>query len=294
MKQLVSLFLCAAILAPCLSGCRKEAVSEQAQEPSVSEEALEQAIAQRALSLCDLAFDGFDAAALGEDGCAVLYAYETYPSYYLETPEPLLSFWEQAKAGQDCSVELVRRKDAHVLSYQKLSVERGKPYAQFLRCEQNADGTVTISNFERFAVQDWQMTDAGNFYYRLFPTGDKHSSDYQLIRTVPPDRSHLAMLERYVLPIDYYYVNLLITDWSEPDFAGVSFNDLFDRLYALRFHCQPDAADYAQDETTGAFRIPSGEFERVVLPYFSVSAENLRTLAGSRCRRTTPTPASEP
>ena len=68
MKQLVSLFLCAAILAPCLSGCRKEAVSEQAQEPSVSEEALEQAIAQRALSLCDLAFDGFDAAALGEDG----------------------------------------------------------------------------------------------------------------------------------------------------------------------------------------------------------------------------------
>ena len=279
MKQLVSLFLCAAILAPCLSGCRKEAVSEQAQEPSVSEEALEQAIAQRALSLCDLAFDGFDAAALGEDGCAVLYAYETYPSYYLETPEPLLSFWEQAKAGQDCSVELVRRKDAHALSYQKLSVERGKPYAQFLRCEQNADGTVTISNFERFAVQDWQMTDAGNFYYRLFPTGDKHSADYQLIRTVPPDRSHLAMLERYVLPI-YYYVNLLITDWSEPDFAGVSFNDLFDRLYALRFHCQPDAADYAQDETTGAFRIPSGEFERVVLPYFSVSAENLRALAG--------------
>lgn len=280
MKQLVLLFLCAAILAPCLSGCRKEAVSEQAQEPSVSEEALEQAIAQRALSLCDLAFDRFDAAALGEDGCAVLYAYETYPSYYLEISAPLLSFWEQAKAGQDCSVELVRRKDAHALSYQKLSVERGKPYAQFLRCEQNVDGTVTASNFERFPVQDWQMTDAGNFYYRLFPTGDKHSADYQLIRTVPPDSSHLAMLERYVLPIDYYYVNLLITDWSEPDFAGVSFNDLFDRLYALRFGSQPDAADYAQDETTGAFRIPSGEFERVVLPYFSVSAENLRALAG--------------
>ncbi len=79
-------------------------------------------------------------------------------------------------------------------------------------------------------------------------------------------RSHLAMLERYVLPIDYYYVNLLITDWSEPDFAGVSFNDLFDRLYALRFRCQPDASDYAQDENTGTFRIPSAEFERVILP----------------------------
>ena len=124
------------------------------------------------------------------------------------------------------------------------------------------------------------MTDAGNFYYRLVPTGDKHYADYQLIRTVPPDSSHLAMLERYVLPIDYYYVNLLITDWSEPDFAGVSFNDLFDRLYALRLGSQPDASDYTQDEKTGVFRIPSADFERVILPYFSISAEKLRALAG--------------
>lgn len=281
MKQLVSLFLCAAILTLFLTGCRAEPVLEDAQKPAVSKDTLEQTATERVLTLCALAFGSSDAeTALDEAGCAVLYGYETYPSYYLETPEPLLSFWEQAQAGQDCSVELVRLRDERTLSYQKLSMENGKAYAEFLRCEQNADGTVTASNFERFPVQDWQMTDAGNFYYRLFPTGDKHYADYQLIRTVPPDRSHLAMLERYVLPIDYYYVNLLITDWSEPDFAGVSFNDLFDRLYALRFHCQPDAADYAQDENTGAFRIPSSEFERVVLPYFSVSAENLRALAG--------------
>ena len=35
------------------------------------------------------------------------------------------------------------------------------------------------------------MTDTGNFYYRLFPTGDKHYADYQLVRTVPPDTSRL-------------------------------------------------------------------------------------------------------
>ena len=173
MKQLVSLFLCAAILALFLTGCRAEPVLEDAQKPAVSKDTLEQTATERVLTLCALAFGSSDAeTALNEAGCAVLYGYETYPSYYLETPEALLSFWEQAKAGQDCSVELVRRKDAHALSYQKLSVERGKPYAQFLRCEQNVDGTVTASNFERFAVQDWQMTDTGNFYYRLFPAGD--------------------------------------------------------------------------------------------------------------------------
>ncbi len=280
MKHLSFLFLCAALLALCLSGCRKEAVLERAQEPSVCEEALEQAATQRVLSLCALAFDGFDAAAIGKSGCAVLYAYETYPSYYLEDPAPLLSFWEQAQAGQDCAVELVRLRDECTLSYQKLSVENGKPYAQFLRCEQDADGSVTVSNFERFPVLDWQMTNAGNFYYRLFPAGDRHYADYQLIRTVPPDRSRLAMLERYVLPIDYYYVNLMITDWSEPDFTGVSFNDLFDRLYALRFGSQPDTADYRQDKTNGIFWIPSVDFERVILPYFSISCEKLCAIAG--------------
>ena len=208
-------------------------------------------------------------------------AYETYPSYYLEISAPLLSFWEQAQAGQDCAIELVRLKDTHTLSYQKLSVERGKPYAQFLRCEQNVDGTVTASNFERFPVQDWQMTDTGNFYYRLFPAGDKHYADYQLVRTVPPDSSHLAMLEQYVLPIDYYYVNLLITDWSEPDFAGVSFNDLFDRLYALRFRFSAGRVRLCagrEEQVSSGFLPPT--LNASSSPISPISAEKLRALAG--------------
>ena len=80
------------------------------------------------------------------------------------------------------------------------------------------------------------------FYYRLFPAGDKHYADFQLIRTNAPDKALFAALERYVLPIDYYYVNLLITDWSEPSFEGMSFNDLFDRLYALQTGEQPDSS----------------------------------------------------
>lgn len=42
MKQLVSLFLCAAILTLFLTGCRAEPVLEDAQEPAVSKDTLEQ------------------------------------------------------------------------------------------------------------------------------------------------------------------------------------------------------------------------------------------------------------
>lgn len=82
-----------------------------------------------------------------------------------------------------------------------------------------------------------------------------------------------------MLPIDYYYVNLLITDWSEPSFEGMSFNDLFDRLYALQTGEQPDSSRYLQDDA-GLFRIPAAEFEAVVLPYFNLSPEALHALAG--------------
>ena len=81
MKQLVSLFLCAAILALFLTGCRAEPVLEDAQKPAVSKDTFEQTATEQVLTLCALAFGSSDAeTALDEAGCAVLYGYETYPS----------------------------------------------------------------------------------------------------------------------------------------------------------------------------------------------------------------------
>ena len=78
MKQLLSLFLCAAILALFLTGCRAEPVLEDAQKPAVSKDTLEQTATERVLTLCALAFGSSDAeTALDEAGCAVLYGYET-------------------------------------------------------------------------------------------------------------------------------------------------------------------------------------------------------------------------
>ena len=164
-------------------------------------------------------------------------------------------------------------------SCQALSVEDGAAYARFLRLEKREDGAISASGFERHPVQEWMLTENGNFYYRLFPAGDKHYADFQLIRTTAPDKAYFAALEQYILPVDYYYVNLLITDWSEPDFSGVSFNDLFDRLFSLQKGSQPDVSRYSQDEA-GIYRIPAAEFEAAVLPYFDLSPQALRDAAG--------------
>ena len=256
MKAKIWTLVFTVILFAAVSGCGKTAAQETEITQQASLEAADKASCEAGAAQAESFFK------TGAASCPVLHSYGPYPSYYLDDGAPLLSFWADAQAETDCALALLFQRPDGALSYQVLSVEEGTSYARFLRLEQTGDGSVTASGFERHPVQEWNLTQNGNFYYSLFPAGDKHYADFQLIRTNAPDEALFAALERYVLPIDYYYVNLLITDWSEPSFEGMSFNDLFDRLYA------------------GLFRIPAAEFEAVVLPYFDLSPEALHALAG--------------
>ncbi len=273
MKAKIWTLVFTAILFAAVSGCGKTAAQETEITQQASLEAADKAFCEAGAAQAESFFK------TGAASCPVLHSYGPYPSYYLDDGAPLLAFWADAQAETDCALALLFQRPDGALSYQVLSVEEGTFYARFLRLEQTGDGSVTASGFERHPVQEWNLTQNGNFYYRLFPAGDKHYADFQLIRTNAPDKALFAALERYVLPIDYYYVNLLITDWSEPSFEGMSFNDLFDRLYAMQTGEQPDSSRYLQDDA-GLFRIPAEEFETVVLPYFDLSPEALYALAG--------------
>ena len=273
MKAKIWTLVFTVILFAAVSGCGKTAAQETEITQQASLEAADKAFCEAGAAQAESFFK------TGAASCPVLHSYGPYPSYYLDDGAPLLSFWADAQAETDCALALLFQRPDGALSYQVLSVEEGTFYARFLRLEQTGDGSVTASGFERHPVQEWNLTQNGNFYYRLFPAGDKHYADFQLIRTNAPDEALFAALERYVLPIDYYYVNLLITDWSEPSFEGMSFNDLFDRLYALQTGEQPDSSRYLQDDA-GLFHIPAAEFEAVVLPHFDLSPEALHALAG--------------
>ena len=272
MKKTIAALLFAVLLIA-VSGCGKPAAQDAQGTQEAALQTADEAFCEKGAEAAEIFFE------TGEASCPVLFRYGPYPSYYLEDGAPLLSFWEKAQTGKDCALALLFERPDGAVSYQAFCVEDGTAYARFLRLEQGEDGAVSASGFERYPVQEWMLTDNGNFYYRLFPAGDKHYADFQLIRTTAPDAAFLAALERYVLPIDYYYVNLLITDWDEDSFAAVSFNDLFDRLYALQNGSQPDPSRYFEDET-GVYHIPASEFEAAVLPYFALSPDTLRTLAG--------------
>ena len=273
MKKTILALLFAVLLSSAVSGCGKSPAQEPDPTQQAAFDAADELFCEKGISQAETFFE------TGEASCPVLHSYGPYPSYYLDSGAPLLSFWADVQAEKDCALALLYPRPDGAVSYQLLSVEGGTAYARFLRLEQTSDGTIAASGFERYPVQEWTLTQSGNFYYRIFPAGDKHYADFQLIRTAAPDEALFAALARYVLPVDYYYVNLLITDWDEENYAAVSFNDLFDRLYALQTGRQPYPSRYLQDEA-GIYHVPASEFEATVLPYFALSPEALREASG--------------
>ena len=55
----------------------------------------------------------------------------------------------------------------------------------------------------------------------------------QLLRIEPVPDTLLQYSLAYIAPVGYKGNNLLISDWSEPDFGSLNFNDLLEYLKKL-------------------------------------------------------------
>lgn len=130
-----------------------------------------------------------------------------------------------------------------------------------------------------FPIQDFVVTDRGNFYYRVLPAGDKHYADYTLIRLEQPQRPLWELTEKYLSPGTYMGANLFLTDWSEGDWQALCFNDLWESLFYSVYGEIATPEWYFGDASQQRYQIPAGEFEAVILRYFHIDQASLRSLA---------------
>lgn len=129
----------------------------------------------------------------------------------------------------------------------------------------------------------WKYTEEG---YLIFE-GSYFSDEYYVLtlssmpertalRVLPLDEKCRELNRKYILPVGYGQNNMFLTDWSEEDFKGLDFYDVFDRFYPFLYG---KPVPYAADENLGVgavYQIPEDEFENVVMPHFNVDRETLR------------------
>lgn len=208
-------------------------------------------------------------------GLDVLNTNGIYPSY-LVTADRFYGFWNDIKQGQATEQEIIAIRENGALSYRLFSYQDGVPYLYSMSYCVNGGSD---NHYEKHKVLDWELTDQGNFYYRIYPAGDKHYADFALIRMVEPDLELYDLTMKYIWAGGYIGANVFLTDWTEDNFGDLSFNDIWEYLYCDYYGEQfsPEGYDYIPDQD--CYKIPAAKFERVVLPYFDIDLDTFREMA---------------
>ena len=210
-----------------------------------------------------------------EAGLDILDSNGVYPSH-LVTADNFYRFWDDAAQGQSTEQEIIAICENGMLSYRLFIHQDGVTYVHSMGYSIDGDSET---NYEKYKVLEWELTDEGNFYYRIYPAGDKHYSDFALIRMVEPDVELYDLTMKYIWAGGYIGSNLFLMDWTESDWGNLSFNDVWDCLYYDYYGEQfwPEGYEYIWEQD--CYNIPAAEFEKVVLPYFDIELDTFREMA---------------
>ena len=212
---------------------------------------------------------------LMEAGLDVIDTNGIYPSH-LATADNFYRFWDNAEQGRSTQQEIIAICENGALSYRLFIHQDGITYVHSMGYSIDEKSEI---NYEKHKVLEWKLTDKGNFYYRIYPAGDKTYSDYTLIRMVEPNTELYDLTMKYIWAGGYLGTNLFLMDWTEEAWGNLSFNDLWDCLYYDYYGEQfwPDGYAYILEQN--CYKIPAVEFEKVVLPYFDIDLDTFREMA---------------
>lgn len=209
------------------------------------------------------------------NGLDVIDTNGVYPKY-LTTKDHFQVFWTYVQTKEDAEQEIISIAKSGALNYKLFSYQDGIPYVYIMHYPIN---NYSDYYFESHRVWDWEFTEKGNFFYRIYPANDKHYADYSLIRTNAPDLELFDMTMKYIWAGGYMATNVFLDDWTEENFGNLCFNDLWDYLYYDSHGSQFDPEGLDFDSERRSYMIPSARFEEVVLPYFNIDLDTFRQMA---------------
>lgn len=225
-------------------------------------------------TLSQQSIDAIEARLL-ERGLDVIDSSADCPGYFVNA-EHFRQFWDSVQRDEEASQEVIAIRDSGALSYRLLTHQDGTTYVYSLVYSLAGDEDP---DYEMHQVYGAELTEQGNFYYRINPEDDCHYANYTLIRLQRPDQELWELYSKYILAGGYTATNIFLTDWTEDDFSPLCFNDLWEYVYRYRTGTQfwPDGCAY--DKSRNCYLIPAAEFESAVLPFFKLDAQTLRQLA---------------
>ena len=205
-------------------------------------------------------------------GCPVTIT-EIYSN--MENYTKLEDFLNAAAAGSGGSAVVYEiHSDGGIGRYQ-YSYDGKDMYVLSAKAAWNDDKPV-ITYISYTRMKEWRFTDKGYFCYELcvpeYPEVTEIVDGCCMVRVKPITEENREMSERCVLGLAYQGNNLLYSDWDADHMEHLDYNGIYEYLYAMKYQEQFPYEDYSDG-------IPKDEFERLIMEYLPVTAEEIQDYA---------------
>lgn len=146
------------------------------------------------------------------------------------------------------------------------------------------NGNMQKGSKDSYRAEYWNYTEEGYLIFsgvwyseELYALTASAAEENTALRVQPLDETYRELSRKYLRPIGFERNNMFLVDWSEEDFGELNFYDMYDVLYEnLNDEYVPYAAAVNAGEGV-VYQIPEKEFESVIMAYFNVDSQTLRS-----------------
>ncbi len=194
----------------------------------------------------------------------------------MENYEIVDSFLKECMAGKRGSVVIYEIHNDGGLGRMKFIFDGADMYVVSTGGVWNTDDKPGISYISCTRLKEWKYTDKGWFCYELCVPEPPEISEIMdgscLIRVKPMTEEQREMSKRCVLGLGYQGQNLLCSNWNIENMSELDYNGMFEYLYGMKYGEKFNSENYPRG-------IPKEEFERLIMEYLPVTAEQIREYA---------------
>lgn len=198
-------------------------------------------------------------------------------------PWRVTRFCEKAEKKEEGELAIIEVNDSGGFSVYDLRTKDGEVDV-VKSCYHYENGEMKKDFEGGYTADSWEYTKEGYFmfsgvyfseemYVLTLSEGEEHAA----FRVQPLDEKCREYNRLYLLSVGYKKNNLFLEDWSEADFGNLDFYDLYDLFYEK---VKGKSIPYTMDDDLGTgavYQIPQNEFEQVIMAYFKIDKETLRS-----------------
>lgn len=194
----------------------------------------------------------------------------------MENYEELEDFLNAATAGSSGSVTVYEIHSDGGIGRYEYSYDGKDMYVLSAKAVWSDDDKPVITYISYTRIKEWKFTDKGWFCYELcvpeYPEVTEMMDAGCMVRVKPMTEENREMSEKCVIGLAYQGNNLLCSDWDADHMESLDYNGMYEYLYAMKYQEQFPSEDYPDG-------IPKDEFERLIMEYLPVTAEEIQNYA---------------